>query len=241
MRRRQARGGALPGQRTETWLTILLGLGVLSTFSLASHAAAIDGSGWALLVDYLHLIAAAVWLGGLWLLTVFLSNRRYVDSLRNGGATGGDALRQLFRRFSAVATLSVFALVVTGLFSSFVQLHTINQLWLTTYGQLLLIKVVLVLVALLIALRNHRWVRNAETSTADADPQQPHYRALLRQIGGESVIGLVLMLVVAMLVQTPPQLAPTPVPAAETLSSTILTADDLTIHLQIAPNQVGYN
>ncbi len=237
----QGRTRALVGPRTELGVTILLSLVVLSTFSLASHAAAVGGSGWALLVDYVHLIAAALWLGGLWLLTLCLWNRRHIENPVSGDATSGDALRHLVRRFSAVATLSVFVLLATGLFSSFVQLHTIDQLWLTTYGQLLLIKVALVFVALLLALRNHRWVRNAEASTANAHPQQSRYRALLRQLGGESAVGLVLMLVVAMLVQTPPQLAPAAVPAADNHFMAILTADDLTIHLQVAPNQVGNN
>ncbi len=241
LRRAQARGYTLLGQRAESGLAILLSALVLSTFSLGSHAAAVDGSGWAMLVDYFHLLAAAIWLGGLWLLALLLWNRHHLRDSENDVTTDGNLLWQFVHRFSAVATLTVFVLVVTGLFSSFVQLHTINQLWMTTYGQLLLVKVALVFLALLIALRNHRWVRDSKIAVVDARPLQPHSRRFLRQMIAESTVGVVLMIVVAMLVQTPPQLASTPVPAAENVFNTILTADDLTIHLQIAPNQVGYN
>jgi hypothetical protein len=56
------------------------------------------------------------------------------------------------------------------------------------------------------------------------------------------LLGLVLMLIVAMLVQTPIPTRPT----AETTETAgfyeeILRADDLSIHLQISPNRVGNN
>ena len=55
-------------------------------------------------------------------------------------------------------------------------------------------------------------------------------------------MGLLIMLVVALLVQTPiPRPVSTAAPSPTTYFETILTADDLTIHLQISPNQVGEN
>lgn len=72
----------------------------------------------------------------------------------------------------------------------------------------------------------------------------PQYRTLLRQVGSEALISLVLMLVVAGLVQTPPPAPPTAAvvapPSGEAFTA-ILTADDLSIHMQITPNQVGNN
>jgi putative copper export protein len=50
----------------------LIGALILATFSVGSHAAAVSGRGWAILGDWLHLVAAAVWLGGLVLLALLL-------------------------------------------------------------------------------------------------------------------------------------------------------------------------
>gem|GEM_PF-4180478 len=52
-------------QRLLVGVQWVLGAAVLITFSIGSHAAAVAGRGWAILGDYVHLIAAAAWLGGI--------------------------------------------------------------------------------------------------------------------------------------------------------------------------------
>jgi copper transport protein len=210
------------------WLMFLLSVGLLATFALGSHAAAVAGSGWAILGDFIHLTAAALWLGGLIALALLLwqwYQQPAVDLLR---------LRQIVRRFSRLATLAVFVLVVTGLFSTLVQLPTLADLWRTTYGQLLLLKIALVLTALGLAWFNHRFVQ-----MDGAAPTDPRFA---RRVWREAAVGVGIMIVVALLVQTPPPpaLLTTPPPATR-LFETILQADGLTIHLQISPNQVGDN
>lgn len=137
------------------WLTLALSGAILATFSLGSHAAAAPGSRWAILGDFVHLTAAGVWLGGLLLLAALLWQLRTQP-------VKADAmlLRQVVQRFSAIATLAVFVILSTGLFTSLVHLHSLAALWQTTYGQLLLAKVLLVLLALGVALLNHRLVRD---------------------------------------------------------------------------------
>jgi copper transport protein len=276
---------------------LLLSGGLLATFALGSHAAAVAGSGWAILGDFVHLVAAALWLGGLLALAALLwqwVRQPAVELL---------LLRRIVRRFSLLATLAVFVLVATGLFSTLVQLPTLADLWRTTYGQLLLLKVLLVFVALGLAWFNHRFARSAssgkgeladgidatnlpgssspqpamvqETSAAehlgatapgtapsassgkgepvDPRPEGPRdttlpgrlptaYRAFARQVWREAGVAVGIMLVVALLVQTPvPPPPPATPPPTTRLFETILQADDLTIHLQISPNQVGDN
>lgn len=218
------------------WLALLLSLAILATFSVGSHAAAVAGSGWAIVGDFIHLAAAAIWLGGLLLLAVLLWQHRQQSA---GEAT---LLRQVVWRFSVVATLAVFVLVVTGLFSSLVQLQSWSLLWTTAYGRLLLIKGLLVVVILGVALLNHRLVRINPASGSAVSWAATYQRPLRRQVWGESLSGLLLMVVVALLVQTPvPQPAATVAPAPTSFFETILAADDLTIHLQISPNRVGDN
>lgn len=214
------------------WAFFVISLAILATFSLGSHAAAVVGSGWAMLVDFIHLSAAAIWLGGLTLLALLLWNLRGQPAKEDGVA-----LRQTVRRFSAVATLAVFVLACSGLFSTLVQLKSLNLLWSSLYGWVLLAKLALMALTLAIALLNQRLVSDA---AADSAWQSSQYRSFLRQVWSESLLGLVLMVAVAVLVQTAipqPRLANDDKDYFET----ILTADDLNIHMQILPNQVGEN
>lgn len=219
-------------------LALALSLAVLATFSLGSHAAAAAGSNWAILGDLVHLVAAGAWLGGLVLLALFLWPGRTQVALLEA-----HFLHRVAVRFSALATLSVFVIVSSGLFTSLVHLPTVAALGQSTYGRLLLVKIGLVLLVLGLALLNHRLVRAAIANPATWG--QPRYRAFLRQVGSEVLLSLGLMVVVAMLVQTPP-----PPPAAVASAAvappgeaftTILKADDLSIHMQVTPNQVGNN
>lgn len=232
---------AAPMQAVLRWVALILSLALLATFAVGSHAAAVAGSGWAILGDFVHLLAAGVWLGGLGLLAAVLWQ------WRQQAATEAPLLQEMIWRFSAVATLAVFVLLGTGLFSTLIHLQSWALLWSTTYGWLLLLKLSLVLATLAIALRNHRLVRRSPPppSTIEATIQatpvwlERHYALFARQVWRESVLGLGLMVVVAILVQTP---IPQPAPAMPTsFFETILRADDLTIHLQISPNQVGDN
>lgn len=243
------------GQRAGQWTALLLSCALLATFSLGSHAAAVAGSGWAIAGDFIHLVAAALWLGGLIALALLLWqwHQQPTVDLR--------LLYRIVRRFSLLATLAVFVLVVTGLFSTLVQLPTLADLWRTTYGQLLLLKLLLVFVALGLAWFNHRFVRSQSSGKVGADdrieavnlpgrfagepsPLSAAYRAFARQVWREASVAVGIMIVVALLVQTPP---PPPTTPQETSGrttrffETILQADDLTIHLQISPNQVGDN
>ncbi len=216
---------------------LLMSLGLLVTFPLVSHAAAVPGSVWAILVDWVHLVAAAVWFGGLLALLWLLWQLR-----RQSTSADQAMLRQVVHAFSLLATVAVFVLLCTGLFSSLVQLRAWTFLWRSTYGWLLLIKLGFVGLAMLIALRNHQLARQP-SGVSDAPPwTDTHYGHFLRQVGSEVVVGLGLMVVVALLVQTPvPALPVAPADVSPGLFQTVLTADDLSIHLQITPNQVGNN
>lgn len=213
-----------------TFLQIGLGLAILVTFSVGSHAAAVAGRNWAILVDLLHFAAAAIWMGGLLLLAILLWQMR--NSLDRDAAA---LLRQTVQRFSTAAMLAVFVLIGSGLFSSVVQLPALNLLWSSAYGWLLLGKVALVLMALGAAFFNHRLVRgpNAQGWV------QKRYGLFLRQLWSEAAIGLGVMVVAAILVQTP---VPPPTGAnGPGYFEAIMPGDDLTVHFQITPNQVGDN
>jgi copper transport protein len=222
--------------RSQPWLALMvLAAGALTGFSATSHAAAVAGRGWAMLSDYIHLVAAGAWLGGLLLMPWLLWHER--ARLRQPEARL--ALWRLARRYSYLAAFSIFVLGVSGLFNSLVQLPDAASLWTTAYGRVLLLKLAVLAVALLFALLNNRLLHGRR----QRPPEVGQALALQRQVAVEAVTALALMLTVAVLVQTPtPRFMGSATAAQPELPfNTLLTADDLFIHAQVSPNKVGDN
>ena len=135
-------------------------IGLLACIALASlvwtgHAGATEGTVGARhrVSDIVHMIAAALWLGGIAAFAVML--RAPADGL------WGDRLKTAHRsldHFARVGTVSVALIIVTGLINSFILVgpERLALLFTTTYGQLLLGKVGLVGLMLALAAQN-RW------------------------------------------------------------------------------------
>ncbi|MFD7706171.1 copper resistance CopC/CopD family protein [Streptomyces sp. NPDC059786] len=147
---------------------IVVAAGLAASWSMAEHASVGIQPGIAMPVDVLHLLAVAAWLGGLCTLLVALYR-----------APAGQAVEAAaVRRFSRVAFGSVVTLAVTGLYQSWRQVGSWSALTGTRYGQLLLVKVGLVVLLVGIAYVSRRWTgrlseaaagRTAESVTAPAD------------------------------------------------------------------------
>ncbi|MEV0219390.1 copper resistance protein CopC [Streptomyces sp. NPDC050704] len=118
--------------------------GLAATWAMAEHASTGIQTGIAMPVDVLHLLAVAVWLGGLSTLLVALYRTPSVEA-------------SAVRRFSSVAFGSVVVLAATGIYQSWRQLGSWSALTDTSYGQLLLVKVGLVAVLIGIAWISRRW------------------------------------------------------------------------------------
>ena len=98
---------------------LLLGCIMLGTFSLTSHGAAtLSVRNAALLSDYLHLLAAAFWIGSLfhivYILPLFFKTVTTTQR-RN-------LLAQLIPRFSFIAISRFLVVVITGLYGSWAQI-----------------------------------------------------------------------------------------------------------------------
>ncbi|MGX5188662.1 copper resistance CopC/CopD family protein [Streptomyces avermitilis] len=130
--------------------------GLAASWAMAEHASTGIQAGLAMPVDVLHLLAVALWLGGLTTLLVALYRAPSIEAAA-------------VRRFSRVAFASVVALTVTGLYQSWRQVGSWSALTDTTYGQLLLVKVGLVAVLVGIAWISRRWTAQLpETPEATA-------------------------------------------------------------------------
>jgi len=215
----------------QNWNTLLiLGVITLLYFSLGSHAGAVAGSFWAILSDFIHLLATSAWVGGLMLLPLVL------DAIRGNSPTPERAaLGPLFRRYGYLAKFSFFLLLTTGLFNSLIQFPTFASIINTSYGRVLLIKLLLALAVWGLSILSTRILRGK----MDAEQFAVNLKLFIQKISQAAMIGFALMLAVAVLVQTQP---PKPTSQeSDTSYHNIVKADDLSIHIQVTPNQPGSN
>lgn len=217
----------------QAWTLVLaLGLVTLFLFSIGSHASAVPGSIWAVFSDFIHLLATSAWIGGLMLLTIML------EQMRRSSAIDKSVLGPLFRRYGYMAKFSFFLLITTGLFNSLVHFPAWISLFNTFYGQVLLIKLLLVIIVWWLSLRSSNNLRRP----ADPSNLSDNLQRFIRQISLAALIGLFLMVAVAALVQTQPPVKATAITTPANLPFiSHFQADDLTIHVQVTPNQVGSN
>jgi copper transport protein len=85
--------------------------------------------------DLAHVVGAAIWLGGLITLVTVLPRVRADDSER----------QLVVRRFSTTAFVAVCVLSAAGLARAVTELHSVSQVWSTSYGRVLIVKSVLLL------------------------------------------------------------------------------------------------
>ena len=209
---------------------LILGLINLLYFSLGSHAGAVSGSFWAILSDYIHLIATSSWVGGLMLLPLALGAIH-----GRSPAPDRDMLGPIFRRYGYMAKFSFFLLLTTGLFNSLIQFPTFASIINTSYGRVLLIKWFLALAVWALSITSAHLLRGK------MEPSQfaKNFERFFQRVGQAAIIGAVLMLAVAILVQTQPPKSTSQ--EVDTSYNNIVYADDLSIHFQITPNQPGDN
>ncbi|MGI8998707.1 MAG: copper resistance protein CopC [Candidatus Limnocylindria bacterium] len=124
----------------------------LGGMSAAGHASSLGGPV-NVAVDWLHLVAAAAWIGGLPM--VYPLATRVVAF----GGSRRTAAAEILRRHGRMALIAGPLVVLTGLANSPLVLGTSRELVASDYGNLLLVKAMLVSVALGIGAASHLLVR----------------------------------------------------------------------------------
>lgn len=184
----------LTGCRPILWPALALSLGLAAGLSLSGHSA-VDppASKWSELADWVHLSAASLWAGGVvMLLAVFLT----APSLR----------QQAFVRFARLAPILIALLLAAGIYLSVLRLPSLDDLWTTGYGHVLIVKLSLVALALAWGGFHHFVV----------EPRlgRPGVAGRVRgSLAGETAVGLAVLLVAAFLVNSKPPARPAPPPA----------------------------
>ncbi|HTS61848.1 MAG TPA: CopD family protein [Candidatus Acidoferrales bacterium] len=167
---------------------LLAASAILAGSTMLSHSAARIEHRWILMgLTFLHHAAGGAWIGGLPYLLL---------ALRRGGTDSEPA--QLTRRFSRLAMASVALLIAAGAGLGLSYVGSAAALGGTTYGAMLLAKVILTGILLLFGALNLRIVRAVRGGAS------PDLLPLRRFAEAEVGIGFTVLLTAASLTSTPP-------------------------------------
>jgi copper transport protein len=206
---------------------------------LAGHPVATSPVGVAETADWTHLVAGALWLGGLIGLVLL--------AITTPGGRRVAVLSAVAPRFSKVALTAVIAIVASGSIAAYMHLPTLSSLWETSYGKALLAKIILLCLAIPLGALNMLRARpRLETETAESDVRQSGARLLVRQVGGEIGIISVIVVMAAILTSLPPppkalanlgSVAATVGPGA--VSARVVESGPYRIAVSVAPNRAA--
>jgi putative copper export protein/mono/diheme cytochrome c family protein len=172
---------------------------LLGALALAGHGGATPGTAGVahLIADVAHAIAAGAWVGMLLPLALLLAAARRGDS-----PPALAAARDATRRFSNLGIASVATLLATGIVNTIFLVGSVPALIGTTYGQLLVVKILLFLAMVAIAAVN----RLKLTPQISAASGGPAVLRLQRNASIEAVLGLAIIVIVGALGTIPPAL-----------------------------------
>jgi copper transport protein len=221
----------LEGSSRNLWLASGVGTLLLLTVSLGSHAAAEPEPILPVLSDWIHLIAASVWVGGLIHFVAAILTSRELASPERSRLTA-----ILIPRFSSLALVSVGVILLTGVYASVLHVGSFDALTTTTYGRALLVKLAFVLPMVALGAINLLSTSPKMTLAAETGGKPSLLRRFRRLITSEAMLGAAVLFSVAALTTLPP--------ASVTEEPSLggrQEVDDLEISLEITPGRPGIN
>jgi copper transport protein len=192
----QPREATLEGPR---WSAVLMGAllaSVLGGIAAQGHANVADVAWLQIGTQLVHLVAVAVWIVGLAMIALV-----HFRLPRIAPERGSALAARVLARYSKVALVAVAVAVVTGVIRSLAELDDPTELWDTSYGQSILIKVALLIPVGALALYNRkvivalRPVRHPNAATV---------RLVRRLAGAELALSMVIVVVASILVAQVP-------------------------------------
>jgi copper transport protein len=226
----------LKAPRARRWLVPLLAIGgayLVTTPAFAGHPSVESPVAVMFPADVIHVLASSVWVGGVAFLLLALPAA--TRELQPPDRTR--LLLATLARFSPIALASVVALAVTGLVQAYIDVRRVADLFDTTYGLLVLAKMVL-----LVVLVGFGWVNR--------DRIIPRLRRLVegaaapgsvgvlarRNLRGEMATMLVVFGVTAALIAYTP-----PIDDASGPFSTTTSLGPAELEMSVEPADVGLN
>jgi copper transport protein len=189
-------------------LTALVGLGVLETFAYSGHGYTGRWPQLGLFTDLAHLGGAALWLGGLVVLALVLRHRP-------SSSSEADSTTDAAGRFSRLALPAIGLVVLSGVVQGWRQVGSWSALLHTTYGRLLVVKVLVVVAIVVVASAARDAVRDRAAPSlrgglrgarpvGQTEDLTTRLSELRQGVWVEGVLAIIVVLVTATLVVTPP-------------------------------------
>jgi putative copper resistance protein D len=137
------------------FLAFMFGITIVISMTESASGHASDKGDFSIpeIMDWLHLLAASLWGGGLFVLSVVI-----LPELVRLGDQAAPVIAGVARRFSRIAGISVGIIVITALYNAWVYVGSSRALWETFYGRVVIAKISLFLVLVNLGAFN-RYVR----------------------------------------------------------------------------------
>jgi copper transport protein len=249
-------------------INLLLGSMLFIAIAMSSHASAVSSNLliYAVLADWLHLLAASLWVGGMfYIATTYLPVLSSRDMVQRA-----HSLITLLPYYSPLAITGVVIMAITGPFSATVHLTSWQQLLSTAYGRALSVKIVLVGAIMLISAihvgllrprvaKEYKKYTHAVQNLSFNQAQQvklregrltARTRLLTSFLRWEPVVGIAILLCVGLMNVFAGTLSPTAAAQQQQQKNTtssafhkaVKTTDNkFTLNLTITPNRFGTN
>jgi copper transport protein len=185
------------------WAGVIVTALMMLAPSLNGHARAASAEyHFTVFSDWLHLVAAGFWVGGLFQLALTMT--RGVSGLQ-----AGQRLRVLERAippFTKLAIVSTVVITLTGVYNSWIHVDRVSALWSTPYGEALSVKIILFLVMVALGGLNTFVIHPKAKRLIEGDggtathEQLKLDRSFYRAVGFEAALGIVVLLAAAVLV-----------------------------------------
>ncbi len=195
---------------------ILLGIGLFATFSISGHPGMREFSALSIGTDIMHFLSVSAWMGGL--VTLVLLGRKWQSESS-----------LVISWFSFTATISMPIMVATGVAQAWRMMEGFQNIVSTTYGIVLSVKVLLVVVAIAAGTRARQVFKSKKV-----DQQDLREIKFSRTVLAESMIGIAVLAVTAVLVSVPPL----SVSGAAAFETSIVQANVIA-DLRVTPARVG--
>ncbi|HEX4837976.1 MAG TPA: CopD family protein [Solirubrobacteraceae bacterium] len=201
--------------------------------ALSGHAS-VQSPTWIFLPsDVLHVLAASVWAGGIACLLLALP----AATSRLEGPQRTALLVAVFMRFSRLALSAVAVIAATGVVQAYIDVRSLDGLLNTTYGQLVIVKTVLLATLATLGWINRRRAIPALERIAEAAGTPGGAGVLLRRtLRGELGLLLAVFGVTAALVAYTP-----PIDIANGPFSTTTALGPAELQMTVEPARVGLN
>ncbi|MET7692014.1 copper resistance protein CopC [Streptomyces sp. NPDC005483] len=167
--------------------------GLLRTTGMTGHNSEGGEPTWGAVADFVHLLGAALWIGGLAMLALAVLPRRRVTELA-----------EVVPGYARLAAVSVTGIVGAGLVLAWQVVGSYGALLHTSYGHLLLVKTAVLGCVLVAAYASRQWVRTRLDLAVLLRGDAATVRPFGYSVAAETGLALVVLAVTSLLVTADP-------------------------------------